>query len=190
MLHHVPHSPNKVQVRNICKNMLQICSCGSTSCHFCISHCSPNLANKNPGKWSHARWITTANRLLRLYKSTREPFEKFKEIARFIIKDYAPMWFYIKCNPSIMKAPVHLHRTIVLEAYVDLMIWQQCVVTEPPLTRHLSEGDLRACIEESSTLLALICDFPCHTEAEERCVKASLVAMEVLPEMATSEQEL
>ncbi|GBM76582.1 hypothetical protein AVEN_254409-1 [Araneus ventricosus] len=41
-----------------------------------------------------------------------------------------------------------------------------------PLARHLSEEDLRACIEESSPLLALICDFPCHIQAVERYVKA------------------
>ncbi|GBM44325.1 hypothetical protein AVEN_37781-1 [Araneus ventricosus] len=41
-----------------------------------------------------------------------------------------------------------------------------------PLARHLSEEDLRACIEDSSSLLALICDFPCHIQAVERCVKA------------------
>ncbi|GBM19615.1 hypothetical protein AVEN_107292-1 [Araneus ventricosus] len=62
-------------------------------------------------------------------------------------------------------------RKLVLEDYVDLMNWQQCKVTEPPLTRRLSE-DLPACIEESSPLLALICDFPCHTQAVERYVKA------------------
>ncbi|GBM29200.1 hypothetical protein AVEN_27810-1 [Araneus ventricosus] len=54
-----------------------------------LSHCSPRHANKNTGKLSHARWLMTANRILQLYMSTREPSEKFKEIARFIIKVYA-----------------------------------------------------------------------------------------------------
>ncbi|GBL78440.1 hypothetical protein AVEN_89189-1 [Araneus ventricosus] len=77
----------------------------------------------------------------------------------------------------------------VLEGTVDLMNWQECEITEPPLRRHLSEEDLCACIEESSPLLALICDFPCHTQAVEVC--GLLVKyVEVLPEMATSEQEL
>ncbi|GBN11797.1 hypothetical protein AVEN_47105-1, partial [Araneus ventricosus] len=71
--------------------------------------CQPSLANETPGKLSHARWLTCANRLLRLYVSTRDPSEKYKEIARFTIKLYAPMWFYIKCNPSIVEAPIHLH---------------------------------------------------------------------------------
>ncbi|GBN28172.1 hypothetical protein AVEN_192375-1 [Araneus ventricosus] len=56
-----------------------------------LSHCSPSLANINPGKLTHARWLATANRLLRFYISTREPSEKFKEIAGFIIKVYAHM---------------------------------------------------------------------------------------------------
>ncbi|GBM09663.1 hypothetical protein AVEN_164418-1 [Araneus ventricosus] len=63
----------------------------------------------------------------------------------------------------------------VLEDYVGLINWQPCKVTEPPLTRHLPE-DLRDCIEESSPLFVLTCDFLCHTKAVERCVKANTEA--------------
>ncbi|GBM18271.1 hypothetical protein AVEN_147401-1 [Araneus ventricosus] len=62
-------------------------------------------------------------------------------------------------------------RKLVLEDLVELTNWQQYEVTEPSLTRHLSEEDLRACIEESSLFLGLISDFPCHTQAVEKCVK-------------------
>lgn len=50
-----------------------------------------SLAFKNPGKLSHARWLTTANRIVRLYISTPTPSENLVKIATFIIKVYAPM---------------------------------------------------------------------------------------------------
>ena len=37
--------------------------------------CSPDLARRNPGKMVHSRWLTTANRLLRLYVSEESPSE-------------------------------------------------------------------------------------------------------------------
>ena len=37
--------------------------------------CSPDLAHRNPGKISHSRWLTTANRLLSLYISEPSPSE-------------------------------------------------------------------------------------------------------------------
>ncbi|GBM52528.1 hypothetical protein AVEN_230560-1 [Araneus ventricosus] len=111
-------SQNKAKARNICRTCDRYAvadrpavALASALLHD-LSHSSTSLANKNPGKLSHVRWLTTANRLLRLYISIREPSEKFKEISRFIMKVYSPMWFYIKCHPTIMKAPVHLHRTI------------------------------------------------------------------------------
>lgn len=36
---------------------------------------SKDLANKTPGKMSHARWLTRANRILRLYVSVESPSE-------------------------------------------------------------------------------------------------------------------
>ncbi|GBN39090.1 hypothetical protein AVEN_152096-1 [Araneus ventricosus] len=63
----------------------------------------------------------------------------------------------------------------MLVDYADLMNWQQCIVTEPSLKRHLLE-DLRVCVEESSPLLSLMCNFLCHTKAVERCVKANAEA--------------
>ena len=45
-----------------------------------------NLAVKSPGNINHARWLTRANRILRLYVST-------------YLNLYAPGWFHIKSHP-------------------------------------------------------------------------------------------
>lgn len=82
-------------------------------------HCDDSLAHRNLGKMAHSRWLTTANRLLRLYMSTENPSDNFVIIIKFIMTVYAPMWFRIKCNPSITKASKHLHETIVRVGKLD-----------------------------------------------------------------------
>ena len=45
---------------------------------------SEGLANKNPGKMAHFQWLTTANRILRLYVSTVEASQTLKIIIEYI----------------------------------------------------------------------------------------------------------
>lgn len=42
-------------------------------CAISSGEFSEQLANRSPGKLNHARWLTTANRILRLYVSTSKP---------------------------------------------------------------------------------------------------------------------
>ena len=56
---------------------------------------SEGLDNKNSGKMAHSRWLTTANRILRLYVSTVEPSQTLKIIVEYITKVYAPV---LVCN--------------------------------------------------------------------------------------------
>uniref|UniRef100_A0A146M9D2 Uncharacterized protein n=1 Tax=Lygus hesperus TaxID=30085 RepID=A0A146M9D2_LYGHE len=66
------------------------------------------LMNKSPGKMAHSGWITTVNRILRLYVSTKEPTPKLKFLVEFIMKVYVPCWFNIKVAPSCTKGALHL----------------------------------------------------------------------------------
>jgi hypothetical protein len=52
--------------------------------------CSNELSKRDPGAMSHARWLTTANRLLRLYVSTENPSENLISLATYIVKVYCP----------------------------------------------------------------------------------------------------
>lgn len=56
--------------------------------------CDVWLANKNPGNLSHARWLTLANRILRLYVSTAYPTYTLFDFTRFIISVYGPFHFF------------------------------------------------------------------------------------------------
>lgn len=77
-----------------------------------------DLGNKSPGKLSHARWITRANRILRLYVSTEEPSENLKTLATFVVKVYAPSWFSIKNKPSCKDGTRHLFNIIKASRYL------------------------------------------------------------------------
>lgn len=55
-----------------------------------------DLAIREPGPISHSRWLTTANRVLRLYISVESPSEEHHILVRFILKSYMPIWFKIE----------------------------------------------------------------------------------------------
>lgn len=53
--------------------------------------CSSELALRNPGKISHARWFTTANSILgRLYIGTEIPSDNLKIISTYVVQVYVP----------------------------------------------------------------------------------------------------
>jgi hypothetical protein len=58
------------------------------------------LQNAMPGNLSNARWLTKANRILRLYMSKEVCSKSLHKIVRFILNAYAPSWFNIKSHPS------------------------------------------------------------------------------------------
>lgn len=205
-------------------------------------HCSAGLAKRNPGKMSHARWLTTANRVLRLYISTKEPSHELKTLTTYILKVYAPLWFSIKVHSSCKDGAQHLWKTVKLSRYLSedlkniidpviqrngyfahpenillamisderqhirelgirrilkartqakgkqvrlfnipkinfnaddyygLVDWTR--VTEPPLTMHISDEELKNIIHNNQAdALIDFPRFPCHTQAVERCVK-------------------
>jgi hypothetical protein len=61
---------------------------------------SEKLANRVCGAVHHARWLTRANRILRLYVSTPNPETNLLELVNVIMKSYAPGWFQIKSHPN------------------------------------------------------------------------------------------
>lgn len=54
----------------------------------------------NPGKLAHSRWLTTANRILRLYVATEKPPGNLITLTKYIMKVYAPLWFSIRFASS------------------------------------------------------------------------------------------
>lgn len=62
--------------------------------------CSLDLSLNEPGCLNHARWVTCANRILRLYVSTSKPSAALQSIVTYLLKVYVPQWFLVrKKNP-------------------------------------------------------------------------------------------
>jgi hypothetical protein len=77
-----------------------------------VGEVSHDLSSRSPGGLNHARWITTANRILRLYVSTEEPSHNLVTLTHFVMEVYAPMWFIIKGNPYVQSGPKHIFQNI------------------------------------------------------------------------------
>ena len=65
---------------------------------------SDDLAKRSPGSLTHARWLTTAHRILRLYVSINELSQNLTTPVEFVILAYIPVWFETKtihtCKPD------------------------------------------------------------------------------------------
>lgn len=80
---------------------------------------SVDLANKTPGKMAHARWLTTASRILRLYVATVGPSDALVTLATYVVKVYAPVWFTIKQHSSCFDGARNLWKLMNYSRYLD-----------------------------------------------------------------------
>jgi hypothetical protein len=81
--------------------------------------CNTDLALQKPGPMCHSRWLTTANRLLRLYVSTENPSENLIALVTYIMQVYAPVWFQIKTRPACSEGSRHLWKLIKYSRYLE-----------------------------------------------------------------------
>jgi hypothetical protein len=203
------------------------------------SQYTPFLQCCQPGNLNHARWLTKASRVLRLYMSKTVASKSLQRLVSFIVNVYGPTWFHIKCHsgcqdgaknffflmkqcqqlnkqdqdivfPVLQNNSYFAHPENVLiaavsdddlnvrrqaveiiissrqrvqpnavrifdkneiklnfsaETYFDMIDWDNCQITPPPLLSHVSSDDLKSCQQ------LLLPTFPCHSQAVERTVK-------------------
>ena len=94
-----------------------------------IEEVDESLAAKQPGKRGHARWLTLANTLLRLYVSTPYPSKELSTMANIIVKYYAKMWFHIQRNSKCTDGAKNVFRSI--ELLRDLPLEDQVLMQKP-----------------------------------------------------------
>ncbi|KAK3909792.1 Glycine--tRNA ligase beta subunit [Frankliniella fusca] len=82
--------------------------------------CSPELASRKPGPINMARWLTTANRIVRLYISTKKPTKKLQVLVQYLLSVYVPLWFTIRKNKSITEGTRHLFQAIKLSRFLPV----------------------------------------------------------------------
>ena len=98
--------------------------------------------------------LRTANRILRVYISFKEPSNTLKRITLFIINVYARMWFEIRQHPDIIHASIHIFN---MKKYLhslndyEITAWVEPVIqrngymmhSESILLSMLSDDDLQ-----------------------------------------------
>lgn len=88
---------------------------------------SDDLLREKPGPISMARWLTTASRICRLYVGTAQPSTELCFLTHFIVTNYGPMWFKIKCRPQCTEGPMHFLEQIkaqkLLSPHIRKVTW-------------------------------------------------------------------
>ena len=77
-----------------------------------------DLEQLDIGPVYHARWLTTANRFLKMWVSKHgfkgKNLANLKQIVQFIIGVYYPMWFEAKVKHSHTEGPRHILKQLEL----------------------------------------------------------------------------
>lgn len=110
---------------------------------------SEDLTNRNPGPISHARWLTTANRILRCYVATAKPNNSLLNLVYLVMKVYVPVWFSIRKNPKCFDGPRNLLQTVVLSRCLTDEVRK---VIDPVIQRNAFYG------HPENILLAMVVD--------------------------------
>jgi len=95
--------------------------------------CLEDLALQKPGPVVHSRWLTTANRLLRLYVATAIPSENLVELVTYVMTVYAPLWFHIKVRSACTEGSRHMWRLIQFSRYMKPELK---VIVDPVIARN------------------------------------------------------
>ncbi|GBN05823.1 hypothetical protein AVEN_268681-1, partial [Araneus ventricosus] len=98
-----------------------------------LRNCREDLANRDPGPLFHSRWLTAANRVLRLYRSSSDPSGNLTEIVGFILKSCIPGWFVIKKSKYFTDGPKHVFQAIQTSRYLSNELLQ---VVDPIIQRN------------------------------------------------------
>jgi len=131
---------------------------------------SDSLANRSPGKLNHARWITTASRIIRAYVCAQAPNEKLVVLAKFICSFYGPLWFEIKVNDGLCFGSQHFLSMVKRTKNLSDDI--------KPVVQSCLQRNSFFCHSES-IILSLLCDT--HPETREKGFKLYEVASESCP---------
>lgn len=67
---------------------------------------------RSPGKLNNARWLTKANRILRLYMRTQNPSIELQNAVIYLQNVFIPTWFHIKMEPKFCHGSRHFFNIV------------------------------------------------------------------------------
>lgn len=109
------------------------------------------LSTGSPGLLHHARWLTRANRLLRLYMGTDQPSPELVQLVSYIVNCYAPCWFEIKSHPMCVDGARNFFFAITCTRQLlddSVRQWAESVLTRNCYFAH-SESILLAALTDN-----------------------------------------
>ncbi|GBO16341.1 hypothetical protein AVEN_137769-1, partial [Araneus ventricosus] len=125
---------------------------------------SSDLLKRQPGTLNYVRWLTTPNRILRLYISTSDPSNELITLVVFFLRVYAPSWFRIEVHHSIKDGARHLWHFISSYRFLPKKYGD---IIEPVISRNAYFA------APENMLLAMLTDerFHIRTLAARRIIK-------------------
>lgn len=118
---------NRIEFRCNVKNLADIANSLSTDQRYLFNICNAisngdcsRLAEHKPGKVGHARWITMASRICRLYVSTPRPSDYLIILVKYVLWVYAPAHFQIKYQSSCLFGSLHLWNIIQASKFLEI----------------------------------------------------------------------
>ena len=70
------------------------------------------------------------NKILRLYVSSTSPSTELEVLTNYVLRVYAPVWFYVKLEPQCYMGARHLWRLIQLSRFLcenDRLVVDKCI---------------------------------------------------------------
>jgi len=128
--------------------------------------CRAEISAKKPGPLNHARFLTLANRILRLYVASSNPSNSLKFLTQYVVKVYGPMWFLIKLNPQLSEGPRHLFKFTTFLNSLQNMPQKYLALLRQSVNRNSYFG------HPENVLLSMLVDN--HIEVRRRAVKLIL----------------
>ncbi|GBN34425.1 hypothetical protein AVEN_82304-1 [Araneus ventricosus] len=95
-------------------------------------------------------WLTTANRILRLYITTDSPSQSLYTRAENIMKVYAPLWFTIKIHLSCKDGSKHVFESTKKSRYLSAELK---ATIDPLIQRNGSENLLIVMITDDRNFI-------------------------------------
>ena len=94
----------------------------------------PGLAKRSPGPLNHSRWLTRANRILRLYVSCIEPSPQLQRLVYILLNTYVPAWFFMKKSDGFVNGSACFHH--IVSGFEKILNLEEQDVVEEVLSRN------------------------------------------------------
>lgn len=121
------------------------------------------LAGRNPKKFSVARFIKKASRIVRSWMRTKQPSSELRVLVQCVVCVYIIMWFLIKCLPAVIDDPKHLWNSICFTRYLK----DNLCVTNHEVIQIMNISDRRG----------IFC-LPCYLTKAKKLVSSQYIVFE------------